>query len=676
MIHLEDGKPVRIEGDPDSPINEGKLCVKGQASLEYLYHADRLKHPLKRVGKRGKGKWQPISWDEALNILADELTKVRDNYGAESLAVIEGAAKGIQDSYPPRFANVFGTPNVAKQGHVCHVPRSRASVVTYGFFSYPDYKHPPSCIIIWGLNVAETYHHDYKEILEVIDKGTKLIVIDPREIGLAKRADLWLRVRPCSDLALALGMINVIINESLFDKTFVNDWTVGFDELKTHVQNYSPQKVQEITWVDAETIIEAARLYAVNKPACIAWGNALDNNVNNFQAARAICILRAITGNLEIPGGELRRLPLLTAGRSSPQLELRNKMPTDKFQKRVGADLRLLPIFRDVLPQSIVKAILEEDPYPIRAAYIQGCNPLLTYGNTQETHNAFMKLDFIAVADMFMTPTAGMADLVLPAASYLEYDSVFVPADNTVVRVQQKVAQIGECRSDYEILSGLARKLGLGQYFWEKEEQCLDALLKPVGVTFEELRKVGAISGARPYRSYEQNGFETPSRKVEVYSNRLKDWGSDPLPVYHELPETPYSDPKLFEEYPLIFTDWKLAPYRHSGGKQIASLRGSHSEPVVSIHPETASELGIKEGDWVYVETKRGRIRQKATLTTSVDTRVVGIDYGWWYPEKGAAELYGWAESNVNVLTDNKPPFSRETGSNNFRGILCRVYKV
>jgi anaerobic selenocysteine-containing dehydrogenase len=677
LIHMEDGKPVRVEGDPDSPVNRGKLCMRGQASLEYLYHPDRLKSPLKREGERGEGKWKPISWDEALTIMADRLAKIKDAYGAESLALTKGAAKGVQDSWLARFANVFGTPNICDQGQICDVPRSRAWGVTAGYrAAYPDYTYPPSCLIIWGLNPVETYHYYYRQILEAIDKGTKLIVIDPREVDLAKRADQWLRVRPGTDLALALGIIHVIINEGLFDTTFVDEWTVGFDELKTHVQDYSPQKVQEITWVDAEAIIEAARMYANNRPGCIAWGNAIDSNLNNFQTARAVCILRAITGNLEIPGGELQRLQAVKGGRSSAPLEIRDMMPEHIFKKRVGDDLGLVPTFRDIIPQSIVKSILEGDPYPIKAIYVQGVNPLLTWSNAQETYSAFMKLDFLAVAERFMTPTAAIADLVLPSTSYLEYDSAFFNLDNSVVSVQQKVAQVGECRSDYDILSAVSRKLGLGQYWCENEEQCLDDVLKPVGITFDELRKIGVIVGATQYRSYEKNGFKTPSGKVELYSSQMKEWGLDPLPIYYECPETPYSEPELAKEYPLVFTDWKLTQYRHSSGKQIASLRNSHPDPLVRIHPETAGKLGINEGDWVYIETKRGRIKQKATLTTTFDPRVVGVEYGWWYPEKGASELYGWAESNINVLTDNKPPFSREMGGSNFRGVLCRVYKV
>jgi anaerobic selenocysteine-containing dehydrogenase len=340
----------------------------------------------------------------------------------------------------------------------------------------------------------------------------------------------------------------------------------------------------------------------------------------------------------------------------------------------------MLPDFRYVLPQSVIKSVLEGDPYHIRAAFVQASNPLSCWPNIQEAYRALKKLDFLAVSDMFMTPTAALADIVFPAASYLEYDGIQMPPNGALVQLQRKVAQIGECRSDHEIINGLAKKLGLEEYFWDSIDDFWDAILEPVGLTFKEFNKIGLFTGKEKqpnrYRRYEQNGFKTPSGKVELYSSQLEEWGFDPLPKYHEPPETPYSTPELAKEYPLQCTTRKLAVYRHSGGRQIPSLRRSHPEPVVIIHPETASKLGIKDGDWVYIETKRGRIKQKADLSTGVDRRVVVLDHAWWFPERGEGELFGWAESNYNVLTNDKPPFNREMGSANLRGFLCKVYKV
>lgn len=398
--------------------------------------------------------------------------------------------------------------------------------------------------------------------------------------------------------------------------------------------------------------------------------------MDSFQAARAISILRAITGNLDVPGGELL-WPSIGLLNRLPGFDLRDKLPADKCNKGISAGDKLLPIFTEAIPQRILRAIIDEDPYPIHAAYIRGANLLLSYNNALETYRALRKLDFFVMADMFMTPTAALADIVLPVTSYLEFDDV-VHTINTkpVVQVQQKVAQVGECWSDSKIINELAQRVGLGEYFWNDMEQALDAILKPIGLTFKEFKRIGAISISKKYREYEVKGFETPSHKVELYSSKLKESGFDPLPKYYELPETPYTDPELSNEYPLIFTSWKVAPYRHSGGRQIATLRGIHPDPVIHIHPETAGHLGINEGDWVYIETKRGKIKQKAVLTDSLDPRVVGVDFGWWFPERGMSNLYDWAESNINILTDSKPPYSHEMGSATLRGILCKVYKA
>ena len=675
-IHIRDGQPVKIEGDPESPVNRGTLCVKGLASLEYLQHPDRLRHPLKRAGERGQGQWQRISWDEALDTIAGEMAKAKKDFGPESVVMVMGYAKGFQNTWLHRLANVFGTPNVAGMGHLCTQPRSFASKLTLGFSPTPDFDHPPGCVVVWGVNSAETNHPLSQKMLNVLRKGTtKLIVIDPKDIDLTKKADQWLRVRPGSDLALALGMIHVIINEGLYDKAFVDKWTSGFEALREHVQNFSPEKVEPTTWIEAKALRDAARVYSQNRPACILWGNAIDHNLNSFQTARAISILRAITGNLGVPGGEAEWATLPLAWWASPDLELRDRLPKENWRKRVGADLKLLPMFHYILPQRMIKAILEGDPYPIQTVFVQGCNSLVTYSHAQETYRALKKLRFLAVADLFMTPTAALADIVLPVGSYLEFDSLVAPT-NVIAQVQQRVAQVGECKSDYEIMSELARRLELGEHFWDTTEQALDAILKPAGLTFEEFRQIGILSSSKQYRRYEQNGFGTPSGKVELYSSQLKEWGFDPLPVYHELPETPYSDPALVHDYPLILTSYKSAPFQHSGGRQISTLRRRRLDPTVEIQSELARRLGIAEGDWVYIETKRGRIKQKASLVSGIDPRVVIADYGWWFPERGVDDIYGWSESNVNLLTDNKPPYNREIGSPTLRGILCKVYKA
>jgi len=218
--------------------------------------------------------------------------------------------------------------------------------------------------------------------------------------------------------------------------------------------------------------------------------------------------------------------------------------------------------------------------------------------------------------------------------------------------------------------------MGLSRYVWDHEDDILDELLKPIGITFDEFRRIGTITGRKVYRRHEEGGFDTASKKVELYSESLKKWGFDPMPVYIEPPETPYSAPDMIDEYPLIFTSLKLNEYWHSCHRQLKSLREAAPDPIVRIHPETAHNLGIKDGDDAYIETKRGKIKQKAVLTDIVDKRVVLVDFGWWFPEKGAENQHGWEESNYNILTDNKPPYNKEMGSLCIRGLLCKVFKA
>jgi anaerobic selenocysteine-containing dehydrogenase len=675
IAHMIGDQVVKIEGDPDHPLNKGILCPKGVASLEYLYHPKRLVSPLKRIGRKGAFQWRAISWDDALNEVAEKMQDTKETNGPESIAFIHGAAKGLQDSYLARLANILGTPNIVWQGHVCFVPRMLASVMTYGFYAIPDYENLPSCIVVWGKNTQATLHYAHQRIQWALEQGARLIVIDPRQTELAKAADLWLQVRPGTDLELALAMVSEIINTNLYDREFVYKWTIGFPEFRQDIQTFSLEEAEEITGVPAELIKRAAHMYALSKPACIQWGNSIDQGVTNFQTARALCILRSLTGNIGVPGGEIHPGPIPLYGRRSPQLELWDELPGPQRDKGLGTHSKL-PMIRHVAPQNIIKAIIEEDPYPLHTLFIQGANPLLSYPNARKVYDALMKIDFLVVSDMFMTPTAALADIVLPVTCYLEFDSVVTsPYSYPVASVQQRITRRHEVRSDYEILSGIARKLGLDNYFWPTEEDCLDYVLKPSGITFNELRRIGSISGLRHYRDSMTQGFSTPSGKIEITSTRLKEWGFSPWPTSRATKASDKKARQTKEEYPYILTSWKSAPFRHSGGRQITSLRGMHPEPLVLIHPDTAHREGLQDGEWIHIETEKGVVRQKTHVTTGILPEVLGLDYAWWFPEKTKESLFGWAESNINISIDDQPPFSPETEATHLRGIPCKVRK-
>ncbi len=676
QVHVKDGKVVAVKGDPRSPVNHGVLCPKGRAAPQLLYHPDRLRRPLQRTGPRGSGRWRRISWNRALDTIAGDFIKTRNQDGPEQVAFIQGSAKGLIDNYNERLANAFGTPNFSTTGHICFLPRLFASRITCGSYTVADYEHPPACIVVWGANLAETRIGEHHRATRQLGRGAQLVVVDPLPSVMARKSRIWLRLRPGTDLALALGLIHVIINENLYDRSFVQQYTVGFRRLKEHVQKYSPREMSEITWISAAVIEKAARFYAAAAPACIQWGNAVDHGVNSFQTARALSILKALTGNLDVPGGDvLPSYPL--AGAGAVEVSMRNRLSAQAWEKRAGAGHKRLPPYQRVPPTDLVNAMLAEGAGRIKSVYVHASNPLLTYTNASRTYQAFKQLNFLAVADFFMTPTAALADIVLPAATFLEYDSVVAPPYYPYAQIQQQaVVPVGECRSDLDITRELAGRLGLGELFWDDSQSLLDAVLKPAGLTFEQFREKGVLAGTVEYRKHEKKGFATPSGKVELYSQQLELWGFDPLPVYREPPGTPAGDPQLAEAYPLVLTTRKSVYYLHSCGRQIDSLRRGHPQPRVFLHPETAARLGIEAGRWVYVETERGRIKQKAVFSNRLDPRVVCADFGWWFPEKKTDPLSGWAQSNLNVLTDDQLPLSPETGSDSLRGLGCRVYPV
>jgi anaerobic selenocysteine-containing dehydrogenase len=626
---------------------------------------------MKRVGERGEGKWERISWDEALETIAGKVRETIERDGPRAISFAQGAPKGLEHFLLIRLANLLQIPNISTIGNVCHMPRETASTLTCGFFPIPDYDHSPACVVVWGSNLFQTNEEGVigSQLKRALDQGAKLIVIDPRKTALASRANLWLQPRPGTDLALALGMLKVIVDKDLHDRAFVEEWTTGFSELKEHLQPFSLEKVSEITWISKEKISETAHLFSQTKPASVQWGNALEHNPHSFQCARALVILMTVTGNLDAPGGNVNRPgpPILRPG----ELVQIKKFP-DKKENILSPEFRLSTMMGFVPSQLIVKAILTEKPYPIRMMYIQGTNPLSSYANSMETLKAIKRLHFLAVSEIFLTPTAQLAEIVLPASTNFEYDDIghFGLPHGFILARPKIVEPIGESWPDSKILNELGKRMGYGQYFWNDMRECLDEILKPAGMTYDDFKTIGILKGKWESKGYEKKGFHTPSGKVEIYSQQLKEWGYDPLPNYRDLYELSPS-----EEYPLIFTSAKDPFYFHSAYRNISSLRKLSPEPMVLLHPDTATHWEIGEGDWISIETKQGTIRQKAKLNREIDPRVIVLSYGWWFPERNDLEFSGWKESNLNILTNNDPPYEPAIGSTSLRGVPCRISK-
>jgi anaerobic selenocysteine-containing dehydrogenase len=664
--YVEDGKLVKVEGMPEHEVSEGYICPRGEALVEYVYSPHRLKYPMKKVN----GEWERITWDEALDTIADELKKIKEKYTAKALAVYSGSI-GTENielaGFAQRFRGVYGTPNLLSVEGNCFRCRIMARQMTFG--GYPiEEPWNSKCVIIWGQNMDNSRATIAAKVYKAMAKGTlkHLIIIDPKRIPMAEKG-IHIRIRPGTDTALMLGMMNVIISEKLYDKEFIDKNTIGFDELVEHVKKYPPEKIEKITWVPADDIRKIARIFAANKPAANVPGTcSIDQHINGFQGNRAMAILQIITGNIEIPGSWIS-IPFIRLG------DLR----VTEISEPVGADLH--PLFRTfwgrISPYGqqmlFADSVLDGKPYYIKALIVNGGNPALTLPDSKRVREAMRKLDFMVVMDLFMTDTAELADIVLPAASFLEKSGVgYVYGVNTGIPyalLRKKVIEpVGESWADWKIWTELGRRMGYGKYFpWNSDEEVVDFFLKPSGLTREQLEKEypQGTYYVKAEKKYQSGVYRTPSDKIEIYSETLRENGYDPLPEFVEPSMSPVSAPELARKYPLILTTGARIPqYTHTQFRNIPSLRKAAPEPLAEMNPETAKQYGITEGDMISIETPKGKIAMKAHTAEELSPGIVSIPHGW-------------SEANSNELTslDVRDPI---TGYTEMKALLCRIQKV
>jgi anaerobic selenocysteine-containing dehydrogenase len=785
LAHVKEGKVIKVEGDPDHPWNQGRLCPRCLAMPQYMYHPDRLQYPQKRVGKRGENVWERISWEEAFDLIEKRMKDIKAEHGPESMVFLQGTGRDI-GGWISMLAYAYGSPNwvFGLSGISCYTPRLLVMWLTQGDFCVgdaaqwhakryddPEYKVPES-ITIWGQNLPAScpdgfFSHWYVDLMK---KGSELVVIDPRCTWLASKAKIWLQIRPGTDGALALAYLNVIINEKLYDESYVQKWTnahhlvridgkkpallresdlkaagsasnfvvwdhtaaapsawlsdqqsydrgnvePAFDDefdvaaadgstikcktvwrlFRERVAPYTPEKAEEITWAPAKDIAAAARLYAKSKPAILHWGLPIDTIQTTVPTAQAINHLWCLTGNLDNPGGNvIARYPnnVVTYPYTSGTGVL--SLPPEVHAKRIGA--WKYPALRDFRawahPDMMLEQVFSEDPYPVKGMWIQTANPLACTGlDPAKWLAALEKLDFTVCVDLFMTPTAMMADLVLPAATFLEKDSLkgwWAP-----LQAIKKVVTVGECKSDIEINMEMARRFN-PDFPWKTPQEMFDTILKnaDAGMTYQELcDKTWVLPekghSSAPYFRYEKGqlredgkpGFKTPSGKIELYSSWLEKWDLDPLPFYEEPPYSPVSTPELYKEYPLILTTGRrsVASY-HSEHRQIPWLREIDPDAILEIHPKTARELDICHGETVWIENQFGKCKRVAAVTPAIHPKVVMAPHGWWMPEQegSAPHLYGIWDVNINQLI----PMDH-TGASGLgciaKSLLCKVYKM
>jgi anaerobic selenocysteine-containing dehydrogenase len=772
---VEDGRFTRLEPDPSHPTGQA-LCAKGRAAPELVYSRARLTRPLRRTRPKGDADpgWQPIGWDEALDLTAAAMRRVAERHGPQAVALTlsSQSTTAIADStgFIERLGNAFGTPNAAITLDVCGWGRAFATRYTFGVGSVgtsgtggamPDIANS-GLVILWGYNPSFTRLTHATAVIEAVKRGTRLIVIDPRHVGLAGKADLWLRVRPGSDGALALGIANLMIERGWYDRDFIRDWSNGpllvradtgrllteadlvaggdarrlfawdgaagqpmsydsaagrYDgdsrslaldgeyriatrqgEVTCHpafalyarlCRRFPPEAVEAICWIPQAQVEAAARLIWQARPVSYYAWSGHEQHANVTQTARAMSLLYALTGSFDRRGGNL----LLPAAPAAPITgqdlpAAKGKGPTLGLAERPLGPAR----FGYYGVRDLYRAIREGMPYPVRAVIGFGANVLLAHAGGALGREALKELEFYAHADLFMNPTAELADIVLPVASAFEREGLKIgfdisPEAQSWVQLRPAIVPPpGEARPDTDIIFDLARRLGLAAQFWDGN---IDAAyrhqLAPTGIGLDALRAspggmrlpldVRYAKYAEPGADGAPRGFATPSRKVELYSQTFLEHGYPPLPEFAEPPVGPAARPDLAARFPLVLTSAKATLFCQTQHRLLPSLRKRAPFPEVALHPAAAQARGIKNGDWVSIETPEGSVRARARFNDDLDPRVAVGEHGWWQAceELGAPgyDPFGPDGANFNRLIGTaQDPVS---GTAAHRSYLCEI---
>lgn len=691
-VYVKDGVVDHIEGDENHPVTKGRLCVRCLALKDFLYHPDRIVYPMRRDPKdRGKAdKWERCTWEEAIATIKEAYDEIKEKYGVVSMVAFMGT--GRQDNVGATAAHrTLGTPNgcYPLSGFSCYGPRVSITMDVLGS-SYPEidyagglpggYDDPmykvPEVIIQWGKEPVYSspdglFGHS---VVDLMKRGTKIININPRITWTGARAEMNVRLRPGTDTALAMAMLNVMINEDLYDHEFVDLWCYGFAELAERVQSMPPEKAAEICEVPAEQIYAVARRYATAKPAAIAWGVSIDQNPNGSQAGQAILALMAISGNIDVPGGQV--LISMNGGDGGMQEDIDSvgwpEMAQELKDTIIGREE--FPFYTGGLKMSQADRQLDAletgKPYQIHLCWIGETNLIAPTCSAQPKrwYDALRKVDFNFATDTWMTPTIqGCCDVFLPLASSVEMETI-VPThyggSPNYVGALNKCVQVGEAVPEWELYRTLG--LALNPEAWENREKDFreyyeTAMMRGYPFNYEDLQKSVTIQHEVEYYKYKtghlrpdgQPGFNTTTGRIQLYSPMFEMVGEDPLPYFFEPPLSKAMTPELAEDYPFtMITGAREIGYFHSEGRQIAPLRDLCPDPIVEINPEDAAEKGIITGDWVKIFNPWGICFFKAKVTPIILRGQIMAQHGWWFPEEdgNAPHLYGVWKSNINTL--------------------------
>lgn len=626
--HIENGKIMRISGLDSHPQNRGRVCPKGLAAIDTVYHEERLLKPLK---KKPDGSFKEISLNQAMEEIALNLHKISEKYGARSLGCWHGEALGFaqQEKYVRRFTHAFGTPNFFSGDSLCWASRYMAYKLVQGYWNpCPDFKNA-DLILLWGANPPVSHPTFMGPITEGRKRGAKLIVIDPRRSTAATQADIHLQLLPGSDGALAWGLIRFLVNSKSHDSEFVENYSTGFDDLAAYAQKFAPDFVAEKTGLKTKDIIDCCRIIIKSLPRVTNYvGVSLEHQDNGLNNVRAIACLGGLCGAVDIKGGDL-----WPEGMGERDLNLYDELSL-LDQKPVGADKFpvLYDLVKDCHTMTGIDYILGKGEYPLRAMIVTGGNPVCTNPNSNKVAQAFSSLDLLVVRDLFVTETAKLAHYILPAASFLERSELHLFSHLQWVSLSRKVLEIPEVIDEYSFWHDLAAKLGFGdRYFpWETEMEVNRWLLEPTGVTLAELQKQPQGCRYKPidYRKFRKRPFSTPSRMFEFCSEYLKNHGFPGLPEFIE----PLYLRDRSQDFPLILISGaRKMVLLHSRFHNIPRFRSLHPRAEIEIHPEDAGRIGLSNEKQVRVVSEVGWMTAWARIVKETDIvpGVIQITHGW-----------------------------------------------
>jgi thiosulfate reductase/polysulfide reductase chain A len=645
LAKVRGGKVVKLDGNPDHPHSNGKLCPRGQAGLGTTYDPDRVLTPLVRVGKRGEGKFREASWDEALDIVAWNMLDIKKKYGPE--AMVFSSTHNLSQVQFENLLQAYGSPNYGTQRSLCFNAMIVANLMTYGMEepgrSYEGVKY----IILTGRNLAEAISNsETGELIDAIDQGAKMVYIDPRFTKTAGKAAEWLPIRPGTDLALHLAFINVIISEKRYNADFVAQYTTGFDELAASIGQYTPEWAAEKTGIPAETIRRIAQEFSDAAPHAMAHnGWRTSNFVNSFQTERAITILNALVGNWGVT-----HLP--AGGEESGCL---GKPPQPGYPRISALRLDGVPWKYPFVPlklgvfQELRDNILKDDPYQAHGWFISRQNPAQSIPDRRKTLQAFAKMDFIATVDVIMNDTSWFSDVVLPEASYLERYDPLMPIGGKAFIRQPVVEPQGDAKSALWIFKHLGERLGLGEFFqYADEEDYLNQQLSLLNVPLEEVRAKGYVE----LRESETETYKwnTPSGKIEIKSSTLEKAGFAAIPTWEEPPA-----PKSGEFYLLTGKDARQTQFATHNN---LLLKKYDDEPRIWMNAKTASENGLAHDDLVEVTSEVGKIKVHLEVTQAIRPDCVYMTPGFGHLSMGLTTAYALGASDSDLHVTYTDPIS------------------